>query len=354
MWAAGGSLACLGLASATAADAGSRALAMAGVTDRPLTAEARVARLEAELASARSQVATIKRVADARADRIEQRHRFLAAVVSGRGDPERLAAMIDPAANDRAARDVVAPFARIERRQDRLAAEAARHAEARFAETSRALARVGMRPARFVSGAGAMGGPFEEAPREEIDEAMSDADTNFRALFRSWKKLDALQDGVIAIPSLKPVEKLTLTSSFGVRSDPFRGSRAMHAGIDIPGPVGTPVYATADGVVGRSGRFGAYGNLVEVNHGKGIQTRYGHLSRIVVGGNVRVRRGQLIGLMGSTGRSTGSHLHYEVRVDGRAINPMPFLQSADYLVQVQDRSGRVLNAASTATGGPAN
>ena len=117
-----------------------------------------------------------------------------------------------------------------------------------------------------------------------------------------------------------------------MRSDPFRGTAAMHAGVDIPGPLGTPIYATADGVVGRAERAGGYGNLVELEHGKGIQTRYGHLSKLLVEPNTRVTRGQLIGLMGSTGRSTGSHLHYEVRIDGRAVNPIPFLTSGDAML----------------------
>jgi murein DD-endopeptidase MepM/ murein hydrolase activator NlpD len=119
----------------------------------------------------------------------------------------------------------------------------------------------------------------------------------------------------------------------------------MHAGVDMPGPIGTPIYATADGLVGRTGWVGGYGNLVELEHGKGIQTRYGHLSSILVAPGTRVKRGQLVGLMGSTGRSTGSHLHYEVRIDGRAVNPIPFLQTSDYLLAMQNRRG-------TAVGGP--
>ncbi|WP_243395707.1 M23 family metallopeptidase [Sphingomonas oleivorans] len=168
--------------------------------------------------------------------------------------------------------------------------------------------------------------------------AQADADPQFRSLFDGWKKLDALSQGVISIPSSKPVEGVTLTSAYGVRSDPFRGGAAMHAGIDLAGPIGTPVYATADGMIGRAGWASGYGNLVEIDHGKGIQTRFGHLSKILVSPNSRVRRGQLIALMGSTGRSTGSHLHYEVRIDGRAVNPVPFLQSADYVVAMQQRT----------------
>ena len=139
----------------------------------------------------------------------------------------------------------------------------------------------------------------------------------------------------------------------GLWSAPLRAETvlraAMHAGVDIPGPVGTPVYATADGMVDRAGTASGYGNLVEIDHGRGIQTRYGHLSRILVAPNTYVHRGQLIALMGSTGRSTGPHLHYEVRIDGHAVNPAPFLQNADYLLAVQDRALRTTPVAMTAS-----
>jgi len=170
----------------------------------------------------------------------------------------------------------------------------------------------------------------------------------FHNLFMSWKKLDTVSvPGAISVPSARPVNTATYTSGFGVRSDPFRGAAAMHAGIDLAGPLGTPVYATADGTVDRAEWFGGYGNMIEVDHGKGLQTRFGHLSRIMVTAGEHVTRGTLIGLMGSTGRSTGSHLHYEVRIDGRAVNPVPFLQSADYATAMQART-----AAGLAMGGP--
>jgi murein DD-endopeptidase MepM/ murein hydrolase activator NlpD len=143
---------------------------------------------------------------------------------------------------------------------------------------------------------------------------------------------------------------MVLTSSFGVRSDPFKGGRAMHAGLDISGPIGTPIYATADGIVGRAEWANGYGNLVELEHGKGIQTRFGHLSKILVQPMTRVKRGDLIALMGSTGRSTGSHLHYEVRIDGHAVNPLPFLQSTDYLLNIQAHSSDSVSG--VALGGP--
>jgi len=209
----------------------------------------------------------------------------------------------------------------------------------RYQVTSAELRKLGIDPKR-VQG---VGGPFEAV------QPLKAADPNFKALFTSWKNLDSLEQGTIAIPSLKPVKGASFTSGFGTRSDPFQGRAAMHAGVDLAGPVGTPIYATADGVVGRSEWSGGYGNLIELDHGKGIQTRYGHLSRSLVSPGQRVKRGDQIGMMGSTGRSTGSHLHYEVRIDGKAVNPIPFMQSNDYLQSVQARAAA---ANRIAIGGP--
>ncbi|HEY6662511.1 MAG TPA: M23 family metallopeptidase [Sphingomicrobium sp.] len=190
------------------------------------------------------------------------------------------------------------------------------------------LRRLGFYPAK--PGQEGVGGPFESA-----------GNPTFKALFNSWKKLDRLQDGVIAIPSDKPVQaSVTMMSAFGYRSDPFNHRAAMHPGIDLSGSYGTPIYATADGTVLRAGwNSGGYGNLVEIDHGRGISTRYGHMSAVLVSPGQHVTRGQQVGRMGSTGRSTGNHLHYEVRIDGRAVNPIPFMKSTDYVLAMQRRSG---------------
>jgi murein DD-endopeptidase MepM/ murein hydrolase activator NlpD len=180
-------------------------------------------------------------------------------------------------------------------------------------------------------------GPYADIGSAEATAATTHADAGFSSIFASWKRMDGTTSTAVYIPSGRPVDKLSLTSNFGVRSDPFNGTARMHKGIDIPGPVGTPIYATADGVVARAGWASGYGNLVEISHGNGMQTRYGHMSKLIVEPNTRVRRGQIIGLMGSTGRSTGSHLHYEVRVDGAAINPLPFVAGADYMIALNTK-----------------
>ncbi len=176
--------------------------------------------------------------------------------------------------------------------------------------------------------------------------AIGGTDDQFHTLFVGWQRQDAVGQPAMAVPSSKPLNSATFTSGYGVRSDPFRGSAAMHAGVDLAAPTGTAVYATADGIVDRAEWTGGYGNLVEIAHGKGLQTRFGHLSRILVHSGQSVHRGDLIALVGSTGRSTGPHLHYEVRMDGHAVNPVPYLQSSDYVVALQQRASNV------ALGGP--
>ncbi len=118
------------------------------------------------------------------------------------------------------------------------------------------------------------------------------------------------------------------TSGFGSRNDPKGAGRRFHEGVDLAGKYGSPVLATADGVVIHAGWQSGYGRLIKIKHDFGIETRYGHLSQIVVNVGDRVSRGDVIGAMGNTGRSTGTHLHYEVRVSGNAINPMKYIKAA--------------------------
>jgi murein DD-endopeptidase MepM/ murein hydrolase activator NlpD len=270
-----------------------------------------------------------------RARLIEQRQKLLATMLAGgEVDPAAL-----PDSSDAGAlpASIAAP---LERAEGQLATEetaATERLEQRYRTATRELRKLGLSPQRI-----AVGGPFEPATR---------SDPTFKALFNSWKKLDSLQDGVIAVPSDKPVKAAEFTSSFGVRNDPCGRGAAMHAGIDLAGPVGTPIYATADGTVAEAAYHnGGYGNLIKLDHGRGIETRYGHLSAFTVRPGDRVKRGQMIGHMGSTGRSTGSHLHYEVRIDGRAVNPIPFMRSTDYLVAIKSRNGHSMDQ--IALGGP--
>jgi murein DD-endopeptidase MepM/ murein hydrolase activator NlpD len=291
----------------------------------------------ARLITGRTASLTLPAATEARARMIEQRQALIEAALAGQKiDPELLAAAV---ASGRLAKD--GPLARVEQQQLAQAALVAKALDVRYQVTAAELKKLGISPARVNDGAG-VGGPFESV-----------ANPSFKALFDSWKKLDSLQDGVIAVPSDKPIKvNVEFTSGFGVRSDPFHAGAAMHPGIDLAGSYGTPIYATADGTVLRAGwNSGGYGNLVEVDHGRGITTRYGHMSAILVHEGDHVTRGQQIGRMGSTGRSTGNHLHYEVRIDGRAVNPIPFMKSTDYVLAMQRRSGAASMDA-VAIGGP--
>jgi murein DD-endopeptidase MepM/ murein hydrolase activator NlpD len=262
---------------------------------------------------------------EARARLLEQRQSLIEAALAGQKiDP----AMVEAAATSgRLAKE--GPLARVEQQQLQQAALVAQALDVRYQVTAAELHRLGIKPAQPGQADG-VGGPFE-----------SIGNPTFKALFNSWKKLDQLQDDVIAIPSDKPIRaSVVFTSGYGVRDDPFHKGAAMHPGIDLAGAYGTPIYATADGTVVRAGwNNGGYGNMVELDHGRGIMTRYGHMSAVLVQPGEHVTRGQQIGRMGSTGRSTGNHLHYEVRIDGHPVNPIPFMKSTDYVLAMQKRSG---------------
>jgi murein DD-endopeptidase MepM/ murein hydrolase activator NlpD len=129
------------------------------------------------------------------------------------------------------------------------------------------------------------------------------------------------------VPSGMPTEGVALSSRYGWRIHPIHGDARMHRGIDIPGGAGSPVFATAEGTVTLADWSGGYGLLVEIDHGAGLDTRYAHLSSLAVTEGQRVRKGHVLGFVGSTGNSTGPHLHYEVRMAGEAVDPLAFLFS---------------------------
>lgn len=131
--------------------------------------------------------------------------------------------------------------------------------------------------------------------------------------------------GLSSIIALPVSSTAQVTSSFGTRSDPFHGKNRRHNGIDIARPHGSFVYATGDGVVEFSGWKGTYGILIKIKHPSGHETRFAHLSAVAVQAGQRIRKGQIIGKIGSTGRSTGPHLHYEVRYNGKPLDPRKFM-----------------------------
>jgi len=173
----------------------------------------------------------------------------------------------------------------------------------------------------------AMGGPFEAlsglgaGPRGKIDP-------RFERLGLSLARMTVLERALDGIPQVVPATVQNITSGFGYRRDPFNGHAAMHSGIDFKGAVGSPIFAAANGRVTFAGSKGGYGQAVEITHPNGMLTRYAHLSRIDVRVGQPIAAGATLGGLGSTGRSTGPHLHFEVRINDRAVNPRPFLEAA--------------------------
>lgn len=179
------------------------------------------------------------------------------------------------------------------------------------------------------------GGAFVPAPpaagelQREIDRLAQDVDARTDEL--AFLESKFLEKRVLErlLPTTLPVKEAMLGSPFGHRSDPIIGLRAMHEGIDFNSETGKPVVAAADGVILAAGYQGDFGNMVEIDHGDGLTTRYAHLSRMNVKPGIIVKRGDKVGAVGSTGRSTGSHLHFEVRMLGVPQNPAHFLKQGD-------------------------
>lgn len=163
-------------------------------------------------------------------------------------------------------------------------------------------------------------------------EPVADQSLLMRRAEAALDRLQRIRKSAGFVPIGEPINgPIEVTSPFGVRPDPFLGIPAMHTGLDLRAHYGDPVEATAAGVVTKAERDGGYGNLVEIDHGNGLQTRYGHLSSFAVSVGQRVKVGQVVGYVGSTGRSTGSHLHYETRVGGVAVNPEGYLAAGNQL-----------------------
>ncbi|MDX8451638.1 M23 family metallopeptidase [Mesorhizobium sp. VK9D] len=150
-------------------------------------------------------------------------------------------------------------------------------------------------------------------------------DSKVKELDEALDALDGVKKEARKLPLANPAPGRTVTSPFGVRTDPILGSAALHTGMDFRAPIGMPAKVTAAGIVTRAGWAGGYGRMVEVDHGNGFATRYGHLSEIDVSVGQKLAAGDVIGKTGSSGRSTGPHLHYEVRHDGQAVDPLRFL-----------------------------
>jgi murein DD-endopeptidase MepM/ murein hydrolase activator NlpD len=176
------------------------------------------------------------------------------------------------------------------------------------------------------------GGPFinEKTSYNDVQKALEMLMVNIKVREEIYNKMEAilLKQSVLkeTLPSLYPVDVPYSSSSYGWRMDPIIGKRAFHEGIDFSAAHGEPIYATAGGIVEKASRAGAYGNLITINHGGGLQTRYAHISKILVKKGDIVKKEDLIAYVGNTGRSTGPHLHYEIRLNKHSLDPKQYLK----------------------------
>lgn len=231
-----------------------------------------------------------------------------------------------------------AALARIEARQLAFVEGLTRLADRRAALASSRLARLGLNPNAVLASLNrrdAQGGPLLRL----ATNSNGTIDPRFQRLGLSLARMEALERSVSGVPQVLPARLEFISSGFGYRSDPFTGDGAFHAGLDFRGPIGAPIYAAAKGVVSFAGVKAGYGNCIEITHGNGLMTRYAHMSRFAARVGQQVDGGSVIGAIGSTGRSTGPHLHFEVRINDRPVNPRPFLEAAPH-VQAENRAGR--------------
>lgn len=267
------------------------------------------------------------------ADSIDKRQTALAQLfseISGEPAPANLAAQSSPLDRVRYAQQDT----------ERLITQAGALAKTRVDRLRLALRMAGLDPASYSrAGASELGGPFIGAKDPRALAAVLDVDEDFAVRIQhaalDMSALRSMNETVDRLPLARPTSNTRRASGFGVRLDPFTRLPALHSGVDFSGPVMSPVTSTAPGVVSFTGVRAGYGNTIEIDHGGGFKTRYAHLKSIGVARGQRVGLGQKIGGIGSTGRSTGPHLHYEVWVNGRAKNPDHFLKAGDYVQQTQ-------------------
>lgn len=297
----------------------------------------RQARLDSAMARLNASSGASQDVAEA----IESRHRALALLLTGMKDQPGAAQALMPALNRTLAANASAsPIRRIEMvrvSQEQLLDAADNFAKSRADRLRLAFRMAGLTPSAFADRGDAQGGPLIDSDDPRALAAVLDVDDAFaERIQRAARDISDARELSAAsrdLPLAKPLTAPSQPGGFGVRFDPFTHRPAYHSGLDFRGAYATPILATGPGIVSYTGQRSGYGNVVEIDHGRGLKTRYAHLSAISVAPGQRVGVGQRVGAMGSTGRSTGTHLHYEVWVNGRAQNPSRFLKAGQYVQQ---------------------
>jgi murein DD-endopeptidase MepM/ murein hydrolase activator NlpD len=273
------------------------------------------------------------------AEAIEKRHAALAMLlVDMRGTPGAAEALT-PAINKVTLTKAVNPAQRVQSvriSQERLLDAADSFAKSRADRLRLAFKLAGVSGDAYTPRGGSLGGPLIEAKDPRALAAILDVDEPFAERIQraalDLSEARAMGEAAERLPLARPTDT-SKSSGFGVRFDPFTRRPAFHSGLDFAGAFMTPIASTAPGVVSFTGVRSGYGNTIEIDHGRGFKTRYAHLQSIAVRTGQRVAVGQRIGGMGSTGRSTGTHLHYEVWVNGRAQNPDRFVRAGEYVFE---------------------
>jgi murein DD-endopeptidase MepM/ murein hydrolase activator NlpD len=292
-----------------------------------------VAAAEARMAASRGRVARTASELEARQDAFEAMLGELGTTTDDATTPAEAPATTDGTVSEAAAPDEVSRLEALRARQARMIASLTVVFERRAARAADALRTVGINPS--LSSSGGQGGPYQP-----FAALAATRDPAMRRLAAHFGRMQQLEELVLALPSFHPAQVERMSSGFGYRRDPFNGSGAMHAGQDFTGDHASPILAAAPGRISFVGRQGGYGNTVEIDHGHGIMTRYAHLSGFTGRVGEQVAAGRQIGRMGSTGRSTGTHLHFEVRVNGTAVNPRRFLEGNADVLEIQADAGR--------------
>ena len=221
-------------------------------------------------------------------------------------------------------------LAEVEARQLAFIEALTRYADMRSARAETAMRRLGLNPGVVAaSDRSAMGGPLIPMTTGQGNTL----DPRFARFGASLARMGAMEQALVRIPNTLPASLDYMSSGFGYRVDPFTGGGAFHAGLDFRGPIGAPILAAAAGTVSFTGAKQGYGNCVEISHGNGLLTRYAHMSRIMARVGEVVGPGRIIGAIGSSGRSTGPHLHFEVRIADRPVDPRPFLEAMPHVFQ---------------------
>ena len=298
-----------------------------------------IADRQARLNSAVAQLTDTNGSVDQIAQTTEKRHAALTMLLSQMKGEPGLAQAVQPASlKSFAGRAPIDGMRAVEADQNRLIAEAQTFAKSRADRLRLAFRMAGLDPAAFHrADSDSLGGPLIEAKDPRALAAVLDVDSEFAERIQhaatDLSDMRSLSDAATNLPFSKPTATAVRSSGFGVRLDPFTGRPAFHSGQDFAGSMMTPIYSTAPGVISFTGVRNGYGNTIEIDHGRGFKTRYAHLAAIAVNIGDHIALGQRIGAMGSTGRSTGPHLHYEVWQDGRVQNPQRFLEAGDYVQQ---------------------